>query len=110
MGIAISHAASVGQGSILNHNVTLGEGTDPVTGKSGAPAVGRDVHIGPGATLIGPITVGDGTKIAPGVLLMQSVPANSLVSAPAAQVQTRVSKRPRGLNDAPRVSPRPENQ
>jgi GT2 family glycosyltransferase/serine acetyltransferase len=89
MGIAISHAATVGCGSILNHHVTLGEGTDPATGKTGAPSVGRNVHIGPGATLIGPITIGDGTKIAPGVLLLQSVPANSLVSAPVAQFQAR---------------------
>ena len=53
MGIAISPKAHVGKDTIIFQNVTLGESSN------GAPDVGRGVHIGPGATLLGPIHVGD---------------------------------------------------
>ena len=47
-GLAISHAARVGPGCILAQNVTLGMGRDPITGQSGAPTLGANVHVGPG--------------------------------------------------------------
>ncbi len=88
-GLVVSHRAKVGPGVILFHNVTLGEGLDPETKESGAPTLGRDVHIGPGATLLGPIHVGDGTKIMAGAVLTRSVPANSLVKPAEAEVTVR---------------------
>ncbi len=99
MGIAMSHAARVRSGAILSQNVTIGDGVDPVTRELGAPDVGEDVHIGAGATLIGPITVGAGSKIMPGVVLARSVPPNSLVEAPTPNVK------PRGGGAAPRAEP-----
>ena len=94
VGLIISHAASVGGGCILFQNVTLGEGTDPVTRAVGAPRLGRDVHVGPGATLIGPIEIGDGTKIMAGAVLTQSVPANSLVRPADAVITERGKGKP----------------
>jgi serine acetyltransferase/GT2 family glycosyltransferase len=94
MGMAISRAARVGPECILFQNVTLGIGTDPVSRRSGAPVVEANVHLGPGATLVGPITVGAGSKIMAGVVLSQSVPAGSLVEAPAAQVGPRITRAP----------------
>ncbi len=88
-GLVLSHGATIGPGCILFHNVTLGEGLDPETKEAGAPTLGRDVHIGPGATLLGPITVGDGTKIMAGAVLTRSVPPNSLVKPPDAEVTVR---------------------
>jgi serine O-acetyltransferase len=93
-GLTLSRAARVGTGCILFHNVTLGFGTDPVTRKGGAPKVEDDVHIGPGASLLGPITVGRGTKIMAGVVLTESVPAGSLVEAPIPKVAARVRRAP----------------
>ena len=90
MGLAISHAAHIGSGSILSQNVTIGDGTDPVTREVGAPTIKENVHIGPGATLIGPITIGAGSKIMPGVVLNQSVPPGSLVEAPAPVIRPRI--------------------
>lgn len=78
-GLIISHAAKVSAGCILFQNVTLGEAIDPETRSVGAPCLGRDVHVGPGATLIGPITVGDRSKIMAGAVLTRSVPPDSLV-------------------------------
>ncbi|MFH1808774.1 MAG: glycosyltransferase [Pseudomonadota bacterium] len=90
-GLVISHAARVGEGCILFHNVTLGEGLDPVTRVQGAPTLEPGVHVGPGATLLGPITVGAGSKIMAGVVLTESVPANSVVTAPRPEVRARAA-------------------
>lgn len=88
-GLVLSHAAHVGEGCILFQNVTLGENLDPRSGIVGAPRLGRHVHVGPGATLVGPIDVGEGSKIAAGAVLMRSVPPASLVAAPEATVTPR---------------------
>ncbi len=95
MGLAVSPKACVGKDVILFQNVTLGEGTHPTTRASGAPNIGRGVHIGPGASLLGPIEIGDGTKIMAGCVLRESVPADSLVVAPEPEVRARVTPRVR---------------
>ena len=94
-GLVLSHRAVVGEGCILFHNVTLGEGLDPETKESGAPTLGRDVHIGPGCTLLGPIHVGDGSKIMAGAVLTRSVPPHSLVRPADAVVTERSHNRAR---------------
>jgi len=94
MGLSISHAACVQRGTILFQNVTLGMGTDPQTRKSGAPTLERDVHIGPGTTIIGPVTVGTGTKVTANCLVRASVPAHCIVEAPAPTVTPRVRHAP----------------
>jgi serine O-acetyltransferase len=89
MGIAVSRAARVGSGVILSQNVTLGDGIDPKTRTRGAPTIEEGVHIGPGATLIGPITIGARSKIMPGAVVRESVPAGSLVETPTPRVFPR---------------------
>jgi serine O-acetyltransferase len=93
MGLAISKAAHVESGAILFQNVTLGLGTDPASRRVGAPRVERDVVVGAGCTLIGPITVGRGSKVTANCLLRESVPERSLVEAAVPAVSAR---RPRG--------------
>jgi serine O-acetyltransferase len=92
MGLCISHSARVDSGVILFQGVTLGEGIDPITREIGSPDVAADVHVGAGATLVGPIHVGAGSKIAAGVVLMRSVPERSLVEVPEPVVRPRVSR------------------
>lgn len=92
-GLAISYAARVRHGCILFQNVTLGYGPDPATKKAGAPLLERNVHVGIGATLFGPIVVGEGTKIMAGCVLSQSVEPRSLVLAPVPQVGMRAPAR-----------------
>lgn len=89
MGIAVSHAARVGSGVILSHNVTLGDGIHPETRRAGAPTIEEGVHIGPGATIIGPVTIGARSKIMPGAVVRASVPPGSLVETPAPRVVQR---------------------
>lgn len=91
VGLVISHAATVGEACILFHNVTLGEGLDKTTRARGAPKLEARVHVGPGATLLGPIVVGEGSKIGAGAVLDHSVPPHSLVMPQAARVTGRRS-------------------
>jgi len=53
MGMCINGSARVGAGAILFQNVTLGLSIHPETRAIGAPELGRDVHVAPGATLVG---------------------------------------------------------
>jgi serine acetyltransferase/GT2 family glycosyltransferase len=92
-GLAISYAAKVRAGCILFQNVTLGFGNDPETKRGGAPLLERNVHVGIGATLYGPIVVGEGTKIMAACVLDRSVPARSIVEAPVPHVGARAPAR-----------------
>jgi serine O-acetyltransferase len=93
MGMAISPEAKVGQGVLQFHNVTLGSGVHPETRETGAPTIERDVHIGPGAVIIGPVTIGARSKIMANCVVMTSVPPDSLVEAPAPSVRPRTAGR-----------------
>jgi serine acetyltransferase/GT2 family glycosyltransferase len=89
VGLVVSHLARVDHGCILFHNVTLGEGLHPETRERGAPHLEHDVHVGPGCTLLGPITVGAGSKLMAGCVLTHSVPPRSLVSPTSVTVSER---------------------
>jgi serine O-acetyltransferase len=93
-GIAISGAVRVGAGSILLQGAQIGMGIDPVTRQVGEPVLERNVHVGPHAKLLGPITIGEGSKIQAGALVTESVPARSLVTAPKAIVGARAHLAP----------------
>jgi serine O-acetyltransferase len=97
MGLAVSAAARVEKGAILFQHVTLGMSRDAATARVGAPVVERDAHIGAGATIMGPVTIGAGSKVMAGCVVRASVPADSLVeaSAPAVTVRARGAQRSR---------------
>lgn len=92
-GLALSYAARVRHGCILFQNVTLGFGNDPETKEAGAPLLEPFVHVGIGATLYGPIVVGESSKIMAGCVLSRSVPSRSIVEAPVAGVRARAPGR-----------------
>ncbi|MBI5493986.1 MAG: glycosyltransferase [Deltaproteobacteria bacterium] len=79
LGLVLGHQARVDAGCILFHNVTLGEALHPDTQARGSPHLERGVHVGPGATLLGPITIGEGSKIAAGCVVTRSVPPGARV-------------------------------
>ena len=92
-GLAISYAARVRAGCILFQNVTLGFGADPEAKLGGAPLLETNVHVGIGATLYGPITVGESSKIMAGCVLSRSIPARSIVEAVVPHVGSRAPVR-----------------
>jgi len=98
-GLVLSHSSRVGAGCILFHNVTLGETMDPVTKIQGSPTLGANVHVGPGAVLLGPITVGEGSKIMAGAVLTESVPPGSVVRPAPVEIARRKSHAPTPRND-----------
>src|ERR1700726_589428 len=77
MGVVIGETAEVGDDVTLYQGVTLG-GTGFATGKR-HPTVQDNVTIGSGAKLLGPITVGHGSKIGANSVVITDVPPNSTV-------------------------------
>jgi serine O-acetyltransferase len=77
MGVVIGETAEIGSDVTLYQGVTLG-GTGFATGKR-HPTVQDNVTIGSGAKLLGPITVGHGSKIGANTVVIHDVPPNSTV-------------------------------
>ena len=77
MGVVIGETAEIGDSVTLYQGVTLG-GTGFATGKR-HPTVQDNVTIGSGAKLLGPITVGHGSKIGANTVVIHDVPPNSTV-------------------------------
>jgi serine O-acetyltransferase len=77
MGVVIGETAEIGDDVTMYQSVTLG-GTGFATGKR-HPTVEDNVTIGSGAKLLGPITVGHGSKIGAGSVVIHDVPPNSTV-------------------------------
>ncbi len=82
MGVVIGETAKIGNYVMMYHGVTLGG-----TGKDHVhrhPTIGDHVVIGAGATLLGPIHIGNGAKIGAGAVVLQDVPAGATaVGVPA---------------------------
>jgi serine O-acetyltransferase len=77
MGVVIGETAEIGNDVTLYQGVTLG-GTGFATGKR-HPTVEDNVTIGSGAKLLGPITVGHGSKIGANTVVIHDVPPHSTV-------------------------------
>ena len=75
MGVVIGETAEIGDDSTLYHGVTLG-GTSWNKGKR-HPTLGRNVVIGAGAKILGPILIGDGAKVGSNAVVVRDVPPGS---------------------------------
>jgi serine O-acetyltransferase len=90
--VVIGETAEVGADVTLYQGVTLG-GTSLERGKR-HPTVGDRVTIGAGAKVLGPITIGDDTRIGANAVVVKSVPPNSVVVGVPGQVIARSRRRP----------------
>lgn len=86
MGIVIGETAEIGDDVLMYHQVTLG-------GRSRGrfkrhPTIGDHVLLGAGAKIIGPITVGAGSKVGANALVVHDVPPNSVVTGVVANTQS----------------------
>ena len=77
MGVVIGETAEVGDNVVIYQGVTLG-GTGKDTGKR-HPTVLSNVMISSGAKVLGPITVGENSKIGANAVVLKDVPPNSTV-------------------------------
>ncbi|MES2801578.1 MAG: serine O-acetyltransferase EpsC [Bdellovibrionota bacterium] len=80
VGCVIGETAEVGDDCVIFHGVTLGGMKfEPVKRH---PTVGNNVLIGTGAKILGPILIGDNTKIGANAVVIKDVPENSVIVAP----------------------------
>ncbi len=77
MGVVIGETAQVGENVTLNQGVTLG-GTSLERVKR-HPTLGDNVVVGADAIVLGAITVGSGSRIGAGSVVVRDVPPNSTV-------------------------------
>jgi len=77
MGVVIGETCEIGNDITLYQGVTLG-GTSSKKGKR-HPTIEDFVVITTGATVLGPVTVGQGSRIGAGSVVIHSVPPNSTV-------------------------------
>ncbi|MCG6861734.1 MAG: serine O-acetyltransferase [Chromatiaceae bacterium] len=86
MGVVIGETAIVGDDCTLYHGVTLG-GTSWEKGKR-HPTLGRDVVVGAGAKVLGPLEIGDGVRIGSNSVVVKSVtPGTTVVGVPGHVVE-----------------------
>ena len=77
VGVVIGETAEVGDDVTIYQGVTLG-GTGFARGKR-HPTVGNEVMIGAGSALLGPIVIGERSKIGANSVVIHDVPPNSTV-------------------------------
>lgn len=86
MGIVIGETAEIGDDVLLYQGVTLG-GTGKDQGKR-HPTIKNNVMIGSGAKVLGPITVGENSRVAANAVVLREIPPNSTaVGVPARVVR-----------------------
>lgn len=78
--IKIDAGVRIGRKVGIMHNVTIAPSDD----RPGMPVIGDSVYIGTGATILGPVVIGDGARVASNSLVLDDVPAGATaVGVPA---------------------------
>jgi len=83
-GVVIGETAVVGDDVTIYQGVTLG-GTSLEHGTR-HPTIGNRVTIGAGAKILGPITIGDDSRIGANAVVVKSAPPNSVVMGVPGQI------------------------
>ena len=106
MGVVIGETSIIGDNVTIYHAVTLGGiapsiESDLQRNEKRHPTIGNDVVIGSGAQIIGPVVVGDGSRIAANAVVVNNVADNSTmvgVPAKAISVSNKGKFRPYGVD------------
>src|SRR5437763_6359340 len=89
-GVVIGETTVIGNNVMLYHQVTLGATgwwrRSPGRLQKRHPTIEDDVTIGVGAAILGPITIGKGSKIGAMALVLESVSPNSVVASKPAEL------------------------
>ena len=91
MGVVIGETSEIEDNVTLYQGVTLG-GTS-LRREKRHPTLGRNVVVGAGAAILGAITIGDGSRIGGGSVVVNDVPPNSVVVGIPGKVIYRDGKR-----------------
>ena len=101
-GIVIGETAEIGDDVLLYQGVTLG-GTGKDEGKR-HPTLGNNVLVGAGAKILGPIRIGDNSRIASGAVVLEEIPPNATAVGVPAHVVRVEGKKPDFASELDQVS------
>ena len=107
MGVVIGETSEIGNNVTIYHAVTLGGSSPSIDSERQRhekrhPTIGDDVVIGSGAQIIGPIRVGNKSRIASNAVVVKDVPDNATmvgIPAKAVKLENKGSFRPYGVDD-----------
>ena len=107
MGVVIGETSEIGDNVTIYHAVTLGGSSPSIDSERQRhekrhPTIGNDVVIGSGAQIIGPIKIGNNSRVAANAVVVKDVPENAtMVGIPAKAVKLEIkgSFRPYGVDD-----------
>ena len=107
MGVVIGETSEIGNDVTIYHNVTLGGISPSIDSERQRhekrhPTIGDDVVIGSGAQILGPLTIGNNSRIAANAVVVKDVPENSTmigIPARAVRVGNKGSFRPYGVDE-----------
>lgn len=83
-GIFIGGGSVIGNNVSISHNVTIGRSGEGK--RRGAPVIGNNVYIAPGANISGKITVGNNVRIGANAVINKDVADNCLVQVASVRV------------------------
>jgi len=107
MGVVIGETSEIGNNVTIYHAVTLGGISPSIDSERQRhekrhPTIGNDVVIGSGAQIIGPVKVGNGSRIAANAVVVNDVAENTtMVGVPAKAIKSgnKGNFRPYGVDD-----------
>jgi serine O-acetyltransferase len=107
MGVVIGETSEIGDNVTIYHAVTLGGispsiNSDNQRNEKRHPTLGNDVVVGSGAQIIGPVKIGNSSRIAANAVVVNDVPENSTmvgIPAKAVKVGNKGNFRPYGVDD-----------
>ena len=107
MGVVIGETSEVGDNVTIYHSVTLGGSSPSIDSEKQRhakrhPTIGHDVVIGSGAQIIGPVKVGNNSRIAANAVVVKDVPENATmvgIPAKAVKLDNKGNFRPYGVDD-----------
>lgn len=77
-GLLINPNCRIGKNFTIYQGVTLGGNIGKIRDGRVAPLIGDNVFVGPGAKVLGPVTVGDNSMIGANAVVMKDIPKDSL--------------------------------
>ena len=83
-GIVVNEASTLGRNCNISQGVTLGQANRGE--RAGAPCIGDNVYIGPGAKVVGRVRVGSNVAIGANAVVSRDVPDNAVVGGIPAKV------------------------
>lgn len=86
--VVIDGMVNIGRGAAIRPWVTVGL----MEGNFQGPTIGRNVRIGTGAKILGPVTIGDGVSIGANAVVMIDVPAGATAVGVPARVVGAVTR------------------